>query len=310
MATKTLVDKVKEKALCRKMDNQTYLSFNDFDDFLKDHDAFINNEFKDIQTAINYRKVPPSASINKLFSLNERLSVLFDQLEGEYTDGIFIYYADLLEEIDDVYDTLINSFYLMGYSDGEGFSIQTNYVEYTIKQHDTIAQIAKQFYNDRNQTQRILEANKWLTTTAPEDYKYKTILVPVDSIQKTAISSNLGKASWGADFPKELTVDETGDLKVLSFKDSFVQDILNIACYGIRSVPEDPSVGNAFLNEIGHNYVTLNTLIASDALRKALLSDEAVDSVVISNIAVQEDAFTAKVIVRPINSEEVYSIDL
>lgn len=304
------VDNIKQKAFAMKVSQTLNLSSEEFEQFVRDHTNFIATDFEQIKDAIIHKTTPSSSAVEKLFSLSARALDLSNKLNAEYTDGIFIKYADTILEIRDVYDTITNAFYLMGYSDGSGFTKQENYEIYTIRQFDTIRSIAKEKYNDPQKSADIIKANPWLMGLTPEQYRFKEIKLPRDYIRKASISQNLGDESWGVDLPNNLEADFEGDLKVLTYKESLLQDVTNIVCFGLKSVPEDDNVGNAFINQIGASYLVLNPLIAANALKRAVMLDEAVDTFTISDLKITEDSFSASLRVKPINSNKIFELNL
>lgn len=304
------VDNIKQKAFAMKVSQTSNLSSEEFEQFVRDHTNFVATEFEQINSAIIYRTKPSSSSVEKLFELSKKAIDLSNKLNAEYTDGVFIKYADTILEIRDVYDTIMNAFYLMGYSDGVGFTQQENYELYTIRQFDTIRSIAKDKYNDPQKSSDIIRANPWLMGLTPEQYRFKEIKLPRATVRKASISTNLGDESWGVDLPNILEADFDGDLKVLTYKESLLQDVTNIVCWGLRSVPEDDNVGNAFINQIGASYLVLNPLIAANALKRAVMLDEAVEDFIISDLKITEDAFSASLRVKPINSNKIFELNL
>lgn len=304
------IDDIKNHRMSLDFGSVKGLSFSDFRTFINHHSYFITNYQSDLMSSIRTQTPPPSAAVSALFEVYSEVKSIYARFSGEFTSSWYLRFADLVAELTDDYTYMVNTYYLLGFSDEEGFSKRRNYIKYTIPKDYSLAQIAKKFFGSTEDTYRLFDVNPGLIDKTPEEYRLTTILIPVASLTKAAISSNIGEESWGVDLPNSLATDIEGDLETLSYKDSLLQGILNISCYGLGSIPESPNLGNAFINDIGEDFAGLNQMIAINLLKEAILDDTAVEEAVISDLNVEQDALTAKIKVKPINTENIYEINL
>lgn len=304
------VDDIKKHAFSLKVSRESKISVDSFNEFIEAHSDFVQNHYQSFVSSIQKAQKPSSEEVQLLFSLYSRVISISYNLAGSYFDPIYLEVADFIADLKDNYTSLVNAYYMLGFADSSGYSNNTNYTQFTIPKGMSLSEVSQKFYDTTQRVNDILSANPELRNLSPSDYWLKTILIPVDNLQKASISTNIGEASWGADLPLSLTTTPDGDLEVLSYKDSFIQDILNIAKYSTCSVPEDTSIGNAFIDDIGESYAGVNITVASGMLVSSLLSDIAVESVVVDEISIDKDAIKGKIIVKPINSDEVFDITL
>jgi hypothetical protein len=166
---------------------------------------------------------------------------------------------------------------------------------YVIRQGDTLASVALQFYGDENQWPLIEKANpellgtgQFTATDVLDDYIGRTLTVPSDSLLPSSLvpdvwDTPIGVRAFGTDLPDDLQVttrpDGERELVTLGPLETLLQGLQHRIATRQGTVSDVPDYGSLVPGMIGQTFGVLDEPMNSAKIEEALAQDPRLSSV-------------------------------
>jgi len=292
-------------------------------------EAYFGRVSEDISTRLNKELERAHVAVFKIRDTRQLIGTLFDRLDSmdkameiSCFGSPEVDTAPLLQfllELDRELAILQNlpAYYKTLNTDQPG-SLRVTTKVYRVKNGDTLERIAYEVLGDADKAYLIMEYNGLTPDDVGADnWVGRKLEIPYDEPipaklleYNFVLDGNGGIRALGKGLPNELLVveDPVGSglygLEVLDYTDNFLQALANRVTTHRGAIPEEPEYGSLVSGMVGSYLKGVGMRMADVEVKKAILADPRVDEVLSVRVEKDDDAFSVKATVRPVNSLE------